>query len=138
MLNCVVFLVQNKLIPLKTKSSMVEIHVVIVRFHHGVPDWSQAPQVTSHPTPLASRHLQNRSQSQVWWAEGWVTGFDECMNHLLDDAERIPSKAKPKIKRARSCRKELLPYYRALPTRNGQRSKKRERQYSLILQSVFC
>lgn len=33
---------------------MVEIHVVFVRFHHGVPDWSQAPQVTSHPTTLSS------------------------------------------------------------------------------------
>lgn len=102
MLNCVVFIIQNKLTPLKIKSSTVEIHVVFVRYHHGVPAWSQAPQVTSHPTTLVFRHLQNRSQSQVWWAEGWVTGFDESMNHPLDDVERIPSKAKPKIKQARS------------------------------------
>lgn len=112
---------------------MVEIHMVFVRFHHGVPDQSQASQVASHPTTLIFRHLQNRSQSQVWWEEGWVTGFDGCMNLPLDDAERIRSKAKPKIKQARSCKRELLPHYRAFPTRNGQGSKKRERQYSLIL-----
>lgn len=55
------------------------------------------------------------------------------MNLPLDDAERIRSKAKPKIKQARSCKRELLPYYRAFPTRNGQGSKNQERQYSLIL-----
>lgn len=112
---------------------MVEIHVVFVRFHHTVPDQSQVLQVASHLITLVFRHLQNRSQSQVWWAEGWVTGFDGCMNLPLDDVERIPSKAKPKINRARSCKKELLPYYRAFPARNGQGSKKRERQYRLIL-----
>lgn len=94
---------------------MVEIHVVFVRFHHGVPDWSQAPQVTSYPTTLVSRHLQNRSQSQVWWAEGWVTGFDECMHHPLDDAERIPSKAKPKNQTGQITQKGAITLLQSTP-----------------------
>lgn len=48
---------------------MIQIQLVFLRFHHGVPDQSQKLQVTLEPITLTFRHLQNRSQIQVWLCE---------------------------------------------------------------------
>ncbi|XP_032277882.1 small nuclear ribonucleoprotein E-like [Phoca vitulina] len=50
---------------------------------------------------LIFRYLQNKSQVQVWLyeqvnmrIEGYIIGFDEYMNLVLDDAEEIHSETK--------------------------------------------
>ena len=57
--------------------------------------------VMVQPIKLIFRYLQNKSQIQVWlyeqvniWIEGCIIGFDEYMNLILDDAEKIHSKTK--------------------------------------------
>ncbi|XP_045689046.1 small nuclear ribonucleoprotein E-like [Phyllostomus hastatus] len=62
----------------------------------------QGPKVRKvmvQPINFIFRSLQNRSRIQEWlseqvnvWIEGCVIGFDECMNFILDDAEKIHSK----------------------------------------------
>ncbi|XP_048216220.1 small nuclear ribonucleoprotein E-like [Perognathus longimembris pacificus] len=54
---------------------------------------------------LIFRYLQNRSWIQVWLyeqvnmqIEGCIIGFDEYMNLVLDDAEKIHSKTKQRRK----------------------------------------
>ncbi|XP_044770704.1 small nuclear ribonucleoprotein E-like [Neomonachus schauinslandi] len=53
------------------------------------------------PINLIFSYLQNRSQIQVWLyeqvnmrIEGYIIGFDEYMNLVLDDVEEIHSKTK--------------------------------------------
>ena len=62
---------------------------------------SRAPQtkvemVMVQPINLIFRYLQNRSRTQVWLYEqtttrikGYIIGFDEYMNLVLDDANEI-------------------------------------------------
>ncbi|XP_072471299.1 small nuclear ribonucleoprotein E-like [Notamacropus eugenii] len=58
-------------------------------------------KVMVQPINLIFWYHQNRSQIQVWiyeqvnmLIEGCITGFDEYMNLVLDDAEEIHSKTK--------------------------------------------
>ncbi|XP_053440649.1 small nuclear ribonucleoprotein E-like [Nycticebus coucang] len=58
-------------------------------------------KVMVQPINLIFRYLQNRSQIQVWLyeqvnmrIEGYIIGFDEYMNLVLDDAEEIHCKTK--------------------------------------------
>ncbi|XP_036920719.1 small nuclear ribonucleoprotein E-like [Sturnira hondurensis] len=58
-------------------------------------------KVMGQPINLIFRYLQNRCQIQVWLyeqvnmqIEGCVTGFDEYVNLVLDDADEIHSKTK--------------------------------------------
>lgn len=64
---------------------------------------SRAPakvqKVMVQPINLIFRYLQNRSRIQVWLyeqtntrIEGYIIGFDEYMNLVLDDAEEIQLK----------------------------------------------
>ncbi|XP_040975656.1 small nuclear ribonucleoprotein E-like [Aquila chrysaetos chrysaetos] len=60
-------------------------------------------KVMVQPINLIFRYLQNRSRIQVWLyeqvkmrLEGCITGFDEYMNLVPDDAEEIHSKPKPR------------------------------------------
>ncbi|XP_032267924.1 small nuclear ribonucleoprotein E-like [Phoca vitulina] len=53
------------------------------------------------PINLIFRYLQNTSRIQVWLyeqvnmqIEGYIIGFDEYMNLVLDDAKEIHSKTK--------------------------------------------
>lgn len=56
-------------------------------------------KVMVQPINLIFRYLQNRSRIQVWLyeqtttrIEGYIIGFDEYMNLVLDDAEEISLK----------------------------------------------
>ena len=53
-------------------------------------------KVMTQPINLIFRFLQNKSRIQVWLyenvnlrIEGVITGFDEYMNLVLDDAEEV-------------------------------------------------
>ncbi|CAM2719776.1 unnamed protein product [Rotaria socialis] len=53
------------------------------------------------PINLIFRYLQNRSRIQVWLyeqtttrIEGYIIGFDEYMNLVLDDAQEVSLKKK--------------------------------------------
>ncbi|XP_045047348.2 small nuclear ribonucleoprotein E [Desmodus rotundus] len=69
-------------------------------------------KVMVQPINLIVRYLQDRSQIQLWlyeqvnvWIEGYVVGFDEYMNLVLDDAEEIHSKTKSRKQLGRSMLK---------------------------------
>lgn len=58
-------------------------------------------KVMVQPINLIFRYLQNRSRIQVWLyeqtstrIEGYIIGFDEYMNLVLDDAQEVSLKAK--------------------------------------------
>jgi small nuclear ribonucleoprotein E len=57
---------------------------------------TKVQKVMVQPINLIFRYLQNRSRIQVWLyeqtttrIEGYIIGFDEYMNLVLDDAEEI-------------------------------------------------
>lgn len=57
---------------------------------------AKVQKVMVQPINLIFRYLQNRSRIQVWLyeqtstrIEGYIIGFDEYMNLVLDDAEEI-------------------------------------------------
>merc|ERR1711951_21860 len=57
-------------------------------------------KVMTQPINLIFRFLQNKSRIQVWLyenvnlrIEGVITGFDEYMNLVLDDAEEVHMKS---------------------------------------------
>ncbi|CAF3210378.1 unnamed protein product [Rotaria socialis] len=58
-------------------------------------------KVMVQPINLIFRYLQNRSRIQVWLyeqtttrIEGYIIGFDEYMNLVLDDAQEVSLKKK--------------------------------------------
>jgi small nuclear ribonucleoprotein E len=66
---------------------------------------TKVQKVMVQPINLIFRYLQNRSRIQVWLyeqtttrIEGYIIGFDEYMNLVLDDAEEISTK-KPQPKK---------------------------------------
>ena len=66
---------------------------------------TKVQKVMVQPINLIFRYLQNRSRIQVWLyeqattrIEGYIIGFDEYMNLVLDDAEEISLKNKPRKK----------------------------------------
>ncbi|UJR31305.1 hypothetical protein I4U23_018803 [Adineta vaga] len=57
---------------------------------------TKVQKVMVQPINLIFRYLQNRSRIQVWLyeqattrIEGYIIGFDEYMNLVLDDAEEV-------------------------------------------------
>ena len=57
---------------------------------------TKVQKVMVQPINLIFRYLQNRSRIQVWLyeqsttrIEGYIIGFDEYMNLVLDDADEI-------------------------------------------------
>ncbi|CAF0764911.1 unnamed protein product [Rotaria sordida] len=63
---------------------------------------TKVQKVMVQPINLIFRYLQNRSRIQVWLyeqtttrIEGYIIGFDEYMNLVLDDAEEISLKKNP-------------------------------------------
>lgn len=62
-------------------------------------------KVVVQPVNLIFRHLQNRSRVQVWLIEnvktrieGYIIGFDEYMNLVLDEVEEVNMKTKNRKK----------------------------------------
>ena len=76
--------------------------MVLVSVQHGVPGpGPEGAEVMVQPINLIFKYLQNRWRIQVWLyeqvnmqIEDCITGFDEYMNLVLDDAEEIHSKTK--------------------------------------------
>uniref|UniRef100_A0A914WMD7 Small nuclear ribonucleoprotein E n=1 Tax=Plectus sambesii TaxID=2011161 RepID=A0A914WMD7_9BILA len=65
-------------------------------------------KVMVQPINLIFRYLQNRSRIEIWLyeninhrIEGYIIGFDEYMNVVLDDAEEIHMKTKNRKKLGR-------------------------------------
>ncbi|KHN84745.1 putative small nuclear ribonucleoprotein E [Toxocara canis] len=62
-------------------------------------------KVMVQPINLIFRYLQNRSRIQIWLyedvthrIEGYIIGFDEYMNVVLDEAEEVNLKTKNRNK----------------------------------------
>lgn len=65
-------------------------------------------KVMVQPINLIFRYLQNRSRIQIWLyediihrVEGYIIGFDEYMNVVLDEAEEVNMKTKNRNKLGR-------------------------------------
>ncbi|CAF0824035.1 unnamed protein product [Adineta steineri] len=77
---------------------------------------TKVQKVMVQPINLIFRYLQNRSRIQVWLyeqaatrIEGYIIGFDEYMNLVLDDAEEILIKKNQRKKIGRILLKANLP-----------------------------
>lgn len=62
-------------------------------------------KVMVQPINLIFRYLQNRTRIQIWLyenttnrIEGYILGFDEYMNIVLDEAEEVNVKSKSRNK----------------------------------------
>ncbi|GMS89407.1 hypothetical protein PENTCL1PPCAC_11582, partial [Pristionchus entomophagus] len=62
-------------------------------------------KVMVQPINLIFRYLQNRTRIQIWLyentthrIEGYILGFDEYMNIVLDEAEEVNVKSKGRNK----------------------------------------
>ena len=62
-------------------------------------------RVMVQPINLIFRYLQNRTRIQIWLyentttrIEGYIIGFDEYMNIVIDEAEEVHVKSKSKNK----------------------------------------
>ncbi|MFH4982557.1 hypothetical protein AB6A40_009266 [Gnathostoma spinigerum] len=65
-------------------------------------------KVMVQPINLIFRYLQNRSRIQIWLyedvshrIEGYIIGFDEYMNVVLDEAEEVDMKKSSRKKLGR-------------------------------------